>query len=144
MTQAEKTDIIRMLDEGNFSCIIWNGGQATACRDRGVKDLFRLLTKEPQTLGGAFVADKVVGKGAAALMVLGGVREVYAAVISTPALSLLRENGVTASFGLQVPNILNRRRDGICPVEQLCEDCASAAECLPRIRSFLASLPAAD
>ena len=35
---------------------------------------------------GAAIADKVIGKGAAALMVLGGFKTVYADIISTPAL----------------------------------------------------------
>ena len=34
-------------------------------RERGVADLFRLQHEEPQLLRGAFIADKVVGKGAA-------------------------------------------------------------------------------
>lgn len=51
-------------------------------RERGVADLFRLLHEEPQLLRGAFIADKVVGKGAAALMVLGGVEGLFADVVS--------------------------------------------------------------
>ena len=47
-------------------------------RERGVADLFRLLREEPQLLRGAFIADKVVGKGAAALMVLGGGEGLFA------------------------------------------------------------------
>ena len=53
-------------------------------RERGVADLFRLLHEEPQLLRGAFIADKVVGKGAAALMVLGGVEGFFAGVVSRP------------------------------------------------------------
>lgn len=53
-------------------------------RERGVADLFRLLHEEPQLLRGAFIADKVVGKGAAALMVLGGVEGLFADVVSRP------------------------------------------------------------
>jgi hypothetical protein len=102
-----------------------------------VKDLYRLLEEEPELLDGAFVADKVVGKGAAALMVLGGVREVYAGVISTPALSLFHENGITVRMGQEVPNIVNRAGDGVCPVEQLCRQCMTAAECLPLIKEFV-------
>ena len=54
-------------------------------RERGVADLFRLQHEEPQLLRGAFIADKVVGKGAAALMVLGGVEGLFADVVSRPA-----------------------------------------------------------
>ena len=42
----------------------------------------------------AQLADKVIGKGAAALIVLGKMKEVYADIISTPALSLLRAAGI--------------------------------------------------
>lgn len=104
---------------------------------RGVKDLHRLLTNEPQLLRNALLADKVVGKGAAALMVLGQVKEVYADMISSPALHLLQEHGIRVSFGQEVEHILNRKQDGICPVERLCDDCRTAEECLPKITSFL-------
>lgn len=60
--------------------------------------MFFLLENEPEFLLGAFVADKVVGKGAAALMVLGGVKHVYTDVISTPALDLFKTYGVEVSF----------------------------------------------
>ena len=65
-------------------------------RERGVADLFRLQHEEPQLLRGAFIADKVVGKGAAALMVLGGVEGLFADVVSRPALELLAGAGIAA------------------------------------------------
>ena len=43
---------------------------------------------------GATIADKVVGKGAAALMIMGGMAEVYANVVSTPARKLFEQYGV--------------------------------------------------
>ena len=106
-------------------------------RERGVKDLYRLLEEEPELLDGAFVADKVVGKGAAALMILGGVGELHADVISRPARRLLAASPVHVSYTLEVPYIVNRTRTGQCPVETLCRDCATAAEALPLIRNFI-------
>lgn len=52
---------------------------------------------------GAAIADKVIGKGAAALMVLGGFKTVYADIISTPALALLCEAGIETTFAQEVP-----------------------------------------
>ena len=78
-------------------------------RERGVADLFRLLREEPQLLRGAFIADKVVGKGAAALM-----------VVSRPALELLAGAGIAVEYTVVVPGIMNRAGTGTCPVEQLC------------------------
>ena len=60
------------------SCVIRNGSDMRVFYERGVKDLYRLLKEEPGLLRGAFVADKVVGKAAAALLALGGVEEVFA------------------------------------------------------------------
>ena len=38
-----------------------NGDTIRIFRERGVRDLWRLLHEEPELLDGAFVADKVVG-----------------------------------------------------------------------------------
>ena len=117
------------------------GCKITICRERGVKDLYRILNDSPLLLEGSRIADKVIGKGAAALMALGKVREVYADVISEPALRLLDSAGIPVSYTRLVPNIINRAGTGICPVESICKDAATAEECLPLITCFLSSLP---
>ena len=92
----ELQDLIDLLHERKCSCVLRNGEIYTFER-RGVEDLYALLREQPGLLLGADVADKVVGKGAAALMVLGRVRRVYADVLSEPAyggnLSVLRTVG---------------------------------------------------
>ena len=137
MTDLQKSALIGRLVAENCSCVISNGNEIYVGRERGVADLFRLLKENPGLLAGAFVADKVVGKGAAAIMVSGGVAEVHALVISRPALELVQRSGVTVSYGELVGNIINRNRTGICPVEALCADCHTAAECLPLIEDFI-------
>ena len=78
-------------------------------RERGVKDLYRLLEEEPELLDGAFVADKVVGKGAAALMILGGIGELHADVISRPARLLLAASPVHVSYTLPISSTGHER-----------------------------------
>lgn len=114
-------------------------GTCKRYRSHGVSDLYRLLTAEPAILNRASVADKVVGKGAAALMALGNVSEVWADTISRSALAVLRQAGIQVEYATLVPYIINRRGDGICPVERLCADCSSPIECLPLIAEFLSS-----
>ena len=75
--KEELQDLIDLLHERKCSCVLRNGEIYTFER-RGVEDLYDLLREQPGLLLGADVADKVVGKGAAALMVLGRVRRVYA------------------------------------------------------------------
>ncbi len=131
-------ELAQALHTLNASLVLARGGEEVkGYFGRGVNDLYRLLTEEPDALRGATAADKVVGKGAAALMALGGVRELHAAVISKPALKLLRKHGVYVIYGTRVEDIRNRSNTGLCPIEASCAGCTTAEECLPRIREFL-------
>ena len=73
-------------------------------------------------------------------MILGGVAELHADVISEPALSFLAESPVRESYGEKVPSIRNRARTGFCPLETLCKDAKTAAQCLPLIDEFVNSM----
>ncbi len=130
----ELADIRRRTD---CSLVLSTAGNITCHTGRGVADLYRLLHEAPAALRGATAADKVVGKGAAALLALGGVRELYAETISEPALTLLEQHGVCVISGTRVPQIRNRDNTGLCPIEARCADCHTAEECLVRIREFM-------
>lgn len=136
MTSDQRQAVERLFAE-RCSCVVRNGDALRIFRERGVKDLFLLLRDDPALLRGAFVADKVVGKGAAALMALGGVDALFADVVSRAALELLDREGVRVEYRTVVPYIVDRAGTGVCPVERACADCTSAAECLPRIEAFL-------
>ena len=86
--------IIDILHTGQYSCVIKNRTEIRTFTQRGVADLYDLYQSDPAFMKGASIADKVIGKGAAALMVLGGMRTVYADIISTPALTLLCHEGI--------------------------------------------------
>lgn len=132
-------ELIRILQDGNHSLVVAGDGIRTF-DGRGISDLYGLLTEHPGWLRGASVADKVVGKGAAALLILGGVRELFAGVVSTSALGLLKDSGIPVRFSQEVTHIVNRKGDGVCPVETLCKECTTAAQCLPLIREFVAKI----
>lgn len=135
--------VIKLLTDENCSCVIRKCDTIRIFRGRGVRDLLTLLHNEPCFTEGAFIADKVVGIGAAALMVLCRFGEVYAEVISSPARRMLDEAGIPCTYANEVANIVNRAGDGICPVERLCAECTTAAECLPLIENFAAGMAAA-
>lgn len=129
-------DLMQLLKEGNHSLVVANGYIRTFNK-RGILDLYNILKEEPEFLQDAEIADKIVGKGAAAIMIVGGAKSLSTYVISTPALELLRKSSVKTEYIMEVDNIINRDGDGICPVEQLCMDCVTAKECLPLIENFL-------
>ena len=128
-----------MLHEGGHTLVVANGNVFRTFDRRGVADLYRLLREDPGFLRGAGVADKVVGKAAAALMLLGGVAELHTDVISGKAIELLHGSSLRYAYDLEVPHIINRARDGWCPLETRCRDCRTAEECLTQIEAFIAS-----
>ena len=121
----------------NCSVVIRSRERVQCYYKRGVADLLYLLKNEPEMLDHAQLADKVVGKGAAALMVLGQVSEVYARTISQPALAMLQRAGISTTFGECVNHIINRAGTDWCPVEKLCSSVNTAEECLPLIEAFV-------
>lgn len=129
-----------MLFVENCSCVIRNGDCVRIFRERGFVDLYRLLRSERDFLQGASVADKVVGKAASALMTLGGVRSVFADIISRPAREMLLNAGIEVEYTVEVPHILNRTQTDWCPVEKMCRACTTAQECLPLISEFAEKL----
>lgn len=104
----------QLLSEGAALAIVNGGGELTY-NEHGVKILISL---QSGSLTGAFVADKVVGKAAAMMLVRGGAIEVYAEIISLPALEFLKKHKVICLYGELVPNIINRNKTGICPMEK--------------------------
>lgn len=132
-------DLINLLHNGKHSLVVANGDVCTFDR-RGIADLYDLWRNDPGFLDGASIADKVVGKGAAALVILGHAAEIYADIISDSALELFQGYPLKVSFGQKVPDIINRMGNGICPVEVLCRDCKTPTECLPFIQNFINDL----
>ena len=124
-------DAKQMLLSGGYTCVLTDGKMVFTSTDRGVKPLVRFL-ESGEIPAGFFAADKVVGRATAYLYVLLKVKEVYSQIISQPAVAVLRENGVEVAYDQLVPNIINRKGDGICPFEAAvmeisCPDRAYAA-----------------
>lgn len=127
--------IIDILHKGGYSCVMKNREEVRTFTQRGVADLYDLYQADSAFMKGAAIADKVIGKGAAALMVLGGFKTVYADIISTPALALLCEAGIETTFAQEVPHIIVKT---VVPVVRVpscaCAFGISAGHCLPLYR----------
>jgi len=64
------------------------------------------------------VYDKVIGLAAAKILVYHGINEAHAGTISTMAINYLNENGIKITFDKQVERIMNKKKDGLCPLEE--------------------------
>lgn len=98
-----------LADDGCRGVARSGDGRFAVFAHSGVADLFALVTDNPSFLDGASVADRVIGRGAALLLVLGRVAHVYARVIST----------------------------GVCPVEQLTAGTDLPEEAYALIKQFI-------
>lgn len=91
-------------------------------------------------LKGFSAADKIIGKAAAMLFVKAGVKEVYGSVMSSSAAELLQKYNIPCSWGTLTDKIINRKGDGVCPMEQTVagiNDLTEAYEALLRRRNEL-------
>ncbi len=129
----------QLLHDGGYTCVLVQGQTVLTTRQRGVKPLMQWL-EEGTDARELRAADKVVGKAAAYLYVLLGVRAVHAGVISAPAVTVLQENGIAVSFDTCVPAIRNRTNTGFCPMEQAVMGVSTAQEAQKQIRETLTRL----
>lgn len=117
--------------------ILTSSGEAITSRERGVATLMRLLAERAEVLRGAVVADKVVGRAAAALFVVGGCRRLHTTVLSRAGEDMLRGSAVEYSYDTLTEAIINRRGDGLCPMEQATAVAETAAEAYAILKSKL-------
>ncbi|MDE7193063.1 MAG: DUF1893 domain-containing protein, partial [Oscillospiraceae bacterium] len=109
-----------LLESGGYTVVMCRGSELYTSSERGVKPLVELAGKRDMT--GYSAADKIVGRAAAFLYVLLGVREVYAGVMSEGAENLLIVHGITPFSGCLTEKIINRTGNGLCPMENAVRD----------------------
>lgn len=135
---VEGFQMLNMLNEQGLSLLVFNHDSLTTHANRGVQDLLQLISEQPERLNGAVVADKIIGKAAAAIMATGGVREVHTNVICTPARELFEKEGIMVVATEEVPMILNRDRSSMCPIDTQIADIESIEECVAVLQARLA------
>ena len=138
MTNAIDAVCQKLLD-GGYTCVVRMGDFEYTSYDRGVKPLVALLQSERSFLG-AVAADKCVGAGAAHLYVLLGIQAVWAKVVSTSAVAVLEQNGIGIYYEQCVPHIINRKGDGICPMESAVANAATSKQAYELIIATLKRL----
>lgn len=130
---------LQILDSRQLTCVVCRENLVYTATERGVKPLLSWLDNGP-SLVGFCAADRVVGRGAAFLYCLLGVREVYAHVMSRPAARVLQAHGISYHAGSLVDGIINRKGTGPCPFEEAVLDIQDAHAALASIRRKLSQL----
>ena len=129
---AEMAGLVR---RGDASAVSARDGVILARESgRGVQPILSLL--DAGSLRGAIVVDKVIGRAAASVAIVGGARRVHALMMSKDAKELLEKHGVTATAEKVVPRILNRDRSASCPMESAVSGESEPAKMVETLRAF--------
>lgn len=129
----------QLLDAGNYTCVLCREEAVYTATLRGVRPLLDWLDSGTD-LTGFFAADRVVGRGAAFLYCLLGVKAVYARIMSRPAAEVLEAQGIAVEADTFVDGIINRQGNGPCPFEEAVMAITDPAEALAAIRAKMAQM----
>lgn len=125
--------LIEILRREKCSLVVKNHGMVTTYSKPGVRDLEHLLDHYPEMLHGATIADKVIGKAAAAMVVVGGVKELYAEVMSKKAIPFLEEAGIAYTYGTLVDTI--KEEGDRCQLEKITAPANTPEETVALLRA---------
>ncbi|MBO7627881.1 MAG: DUF1893 domain-containing protein [Paludibacteraceae bacterium] len=111
-------------------------GETITANEMGIKALRRIYKERREVLRGATVTDIIIGKGAACFLIAGGIRYLNVDVISRAGLDMLQKAGIPVCPKQIVPMIINRKKDGQCPIEKLLRETFEAEEGIKKISAF--------
>lgn len=106
----------------------------------GVKPLLEMLDSSPHAMAGSWLVDRIIGRAAAAIAVIGGVKRVHAGVMSAGAADFLKAHGVPFTVDETVPVIINRAKTGQCPMEDAVRNLDDPSAMVAAVRSELKRL----
>ena len=98
------------------------------------------LCNDKRDLSQGAAADKIVGKAAAMLFVFLGLKYVHAETISEGAIKVFEDFGVEYSYDFITEAIVNRKGDGLCPMEMAALDTKTPEETLGAVNKKLQEL----
>ena len=122
---------------GAYSIVASNG---YCSRQTGIRPIISCLDEDIAFFQGLSVADKIIGKASAMLLVLSGVKEVYTPVLSKAGKAVFDRYGITYEYDELVDFIVNRKGDGMCPMEETVKDIDDPEEAYPALKRKLKSL----
>ncbi len=141
MTDLEiaKTELY---EENLTLAIVKNGALVYSTKNHRISGFLDAIEQCNETLHGASVADRVVGKAVALLCAYAKVKEVYAAILSRKAMAILKQNKITYHWGELVDNILDSTKSGTCPFERAAQETSDPQNAYKVLKSLRETLKA--
>lgn len=125
-----------------ISCVILKNDELILSDALGIKPLMQHLRIDKKSFMDCVVADKIVGKAAALMLVLGGAQAVYGDIMSQGAVLVLEESNIYFEYGALVENIKNRDKTDLCPMEKTVLDINNPVIAFDALEETIAKLMA--
>lgn len=107
------------LKQKDLSLVIAKNGEVIFETElHGISGLLSAIDQHKKGMMGSSVADKIVGRAAALLLVYSGVDAAFAVTASDGAIRVLKDHGVFLEYEKRVPHILNYEKIDVCPFEK--------------------------
>lgn len=133
-------EIIRDIELYKFSLVIYSHSKRLiAKKSSGVRELTKLIIEQEidfKNTNELMIGDKVVGKASALLLLKLKPIFIYGSIMSENAKKVFENRGIEIKWSDIVPNILNRDKIDICPLEKLVLNTNSPEEALDIFSKF--------
>lgn len=112
------SEMSMLIERGQASVVVAKAGVIKNIeKGSGIRPLYELYLSGDLT--GAVVADKVIGRAAAAILAAGKARVLFAGLISEDAIAILENANIKWSASKKTDKILNRAKTDCCPFETM-------------------------
>jgi hypothetical protein len=118
------------LKEGFSFCIVKDGKVTFDGMSAGIKDIYHIVTDHD--IRGSSVADKIIGKAVALLLVEGGIKSAFALNINQKALDVLNERGIEVQY-----DSLMDRLESMCQFEKAVKDVSEPKDAINALRRLI-------
>lgn len=123
---------------GNTVCLV-KGNHLFTSQKHGITPLVEFIDSGIDFTSFS-AADRIVGKAAAFLYASMGVKEVYAEVLSKEAILVFEKYNILFEYKVLTDNIINRKGNGLCPMEETVFSINSKEEALYALKNKLKEL----
>jgi hypothetical protein len=137
--QADLNLAKQRLNQKNLSLVIAKNGRVLfETEAHGINGLLKAIKQLQDNMAGSSVADRIVGRAAALLLVYSGVVAVFAVTASDGGIEVLRDHNIFHEFEKRVPRILDSQKVDICPFERLVAKFSDPKEAYEELKAHCA------
>lgn len=110
--------ILDILKQNNYTFLALKDGFEYHSTLNGIAPIMDKMIEDELFFKDCKIADKVIGKSAAMLLIKSQIKHLDTLLISEHAIKILDEHHISYTYEEVVPHIINRTKDGMCPMEE--------------------------